>query len=136
MIRIFRKPRRSTLILDKVRSGTAGGIRRHAGFRQRPIVAVLLALLLVLMQQGAQLHALEHDSQRMRGPHDTGLQAPVSDVACAMCALFAGGADAAAADVIAPSTQTEDFTPPPRTNALVAVASLPPYQGRAPPSIL
>lgn len=104
--------------------------------RYRPIVAVLLALLLVLMQQGAQLHALEHDSQRMQVPHDTGLQAPVSDVACAMCALFAGGADAAAADVVVPSTQTEDFTPPRRTNSLVAVASLPPYQGRAPPSTL
>jgi len=104
--------------------------------RYRPIVAALLALLLVLMQQGAQLHALEHDSRRMQEPHDTGLQAPVSDVACAMCALFAGGADAAAVDVVAPSTQTEVFTPPPRPNALVAAASLPPYQGRAPPSTL
>lgn len=125
----------STLTLQSVRQKPFAGFIQVT-LRFRPLAAVLLALLLVMMQQGAQLHALEHDSQRMQRPQDTGLQAPVGDVACAMCALFAGGADAAAADVIAPSTQIEGFPPPTRAIALVAVASLPPYQSRAPPSTL
>jgi hypothetical protein len=104
--------------------------------RRRPIVAILLALLLVMMQQGAQLHALEHDNQRHQRAHETGLQAPVADASCAMCALFAGGTDAAPVDGVGYSPPTEDFSPPPLAITRAAVASPSPYQSRAPPSIL
>ena len=91
--------------------------------RYRPVVAVVLALLLAMMQQAAQLHALEHDNQRLQRPQHTGLQAPVSDEACAMCALFAGGADAAAANSVTPVAPIDRFELPPRAIALAAVAS-------------
>jgi hypothetical protein len=163
MIRIIRGGGRPTLILSKIRprirtvAPTGLGHRddrvpescalQSAGRspaarflpmtpRRRPLVAILLALALVLMQQGAQLHALDHDNQRLQRPRDAGLQAPVSDGACAMCALFAGGADAAAADAIPPAAPIDHFDPPPRAIALAAVASPSPYQSRAPPPIL
>jgi hypothetical protein len=107
-------------------------MKRHS----RPIVAVLLALLLVLMQQGAQLHALGHDYEQLQRRHDTGLQAPTVEVTCAMCALFAGGAHAAAADAARPPEPLVNVSLPQRAPALVAVASPSPYQSRAPPSIL
>jgi TRAP-type C4-dicarboxylate transport system permease large subunit len=104
--------------------------------QRRPIVAVLLALLLVLMQQGAQLHALTHDADRLQRSNEMGLQAPCSEVACALCALFAGGADAAAAEVAALPEPAVDHFQPPRAIAFVATAPPSPYQSRAPPSTL
>ncbi len=104
--------------------------------RYRPIIAVLLALLLVFMQQGAQLHALEHDSGRSHRALDAGLQAPADDAACAICTLFAGGANAAAAEALAQPAPRADFSPPPHAIALIAVASPSPYQSRAPPPTL
>ena len=103
MIRIIRGDNRPTLILSKIKprirtlaprglghrddrvpeSGAlqSAGRSPAARFlpvtpRRRPIVALLLAFTLVLMQQGAQLHALEHDNQRLQRPQDTGLEAP------------------------------------------------------------
>ena len=96
----------------------------------------MLALLLVFMQQGAQLHALEHDNVRLHRAHDAGMQAPADDAVCAMCALFAGGANAAAAEASALGASATDFSPPSRAIALVAIASPSPYQSRAPPPIL
>ena len=100
--------------------------------RYRPVVAVLLALLLMFMQ----LHALEHDNVRLHRAHDAGMQAPADDAVCAMCALFAGGANAAAAEASALGASATDFSPPSRAIALVAIASPSPYQSRAPPPIL
>jgi hypothetical protein len=104
--------------------------------RFRPVVAVLLALLLVMMQHGALLHALEHDNVRLHRADDAGVQAPIDDAACAICVLFAGGASAAAAHSETLSAPVADFSAPSRAIASVAVASPSPYQSRAPPSIL
>jgi hypothetical protein len=104
--------------------------------RYRPIAAVLLALLLMLMQLGAQLHALEHDNDRLHRAHDAGMQAPTADTACAICALFAGGAHAAAAGTTSHPEAVVEFGLASRAIALIAVASPSPYQSRAPPSIL
>ena len=88
------------------------------------------------MQQGAQLHALEHDNDRLHRTHDSGLQAPTADAACAMCALFAGGSHAAAANAASRPGAGVEFGFAGHAIALVAVASPSPYQSRAPPSIL
>ena len=109
---------------------------RSSVTRHNPVVAVLLALLLLLMQQGAQLHALEHDGDRLRRAHDSGMEAPAADTACALCALFAGGAHAAPAAAPSDPPAVVGFGRAPRATALVAVASPSPYQSRAPPSIL
>ena len=104
--------------------------------RHNPIVAVLLALLLLLMQQGAQLHALEHDGDRLRRAHDSGMEAPAADTACALCALFAGGAHAAPAAAPSDRPAVVEFGLVLRAIALIAFASPSPYHSRAPPLTL
>jgi len=60
----------------------------------RDVLAILLALLLVGMQQEAQLHALTHVGDLLHRPHEQSLQTQVDDAACAECALLAGGSHA------------------------------------------
>ncbi len=102
----------------------------------RPLVAVALSLLLLGMQLGAQLHALEHDGGRLARPHGAALIIPTADDVCATCASFAGGAHASpapeqrfVADRIADSRAAAEFA----TFAGVAPVY---YQSRAPPALL
>src|ERR1700674_3109763 len=100
---------------------------------RRPLFALILSLLLVGMQVGAQLHALEHDREWRARPHDAGLLVPGADDVCTVCASFAGGSHAIPASVHAIGV------PPPRaarlTSAFASIAGAPPayYQTRAPP---
>jgi len=101
---------------------------------RRPLFVLILSLLLVGMQAGAQLHALEHDGERLARPHDAALLVPGADEVCAVCALFAGGANAIAGD-----NGEIEVRLPARERALPMPESLTPafasyYQSRAPPS--
>jgi hypothetical protein len=60
---------------------------------RHPLLALVFSLLLVGMQFGAQLHALEHIGEALREPasHSIG---KIEDEVCPICALFAGGANA------------------------------------------
>lgn len=104
--------------------------------RYRTATALLLAFLLVAMQQGAQSHALEHVGDWVQRPHDSGLQLPVDDSVCAMCALFAGGAGAAPAGTTAHASPIADFAAPQRHVTSAAVNLPSSYLSRAPPSTL
>lgn len=102
----------------------------------QPLFAFALSLLLVGMQLGAQLHALEHDGERLSRPHDAGLVAPTADEVCPICAAFAGGAHASPAPEhhfvaipLAESRVATEFA----TFAGVAPVY---YQSRAPPALL
>jgi hypothetical protein len=102
----------------------------------QPLLALVLSLLLMGMQLGAQLHALEHDGERLARPHDAGLVAPTADDVCPICALFAGGAHAS------PAPEYR-FAATPLAEARVAgksatLAGDAPayYQSRAPPVLL
>jgi hypothetical protein len=102
----------------------------------RPLATFALSLLLVGMQLGAQLHALEHDGERLARPHGTALLVPAADEVCAICAAFAGGAHASpapeqrfVADPFADVRVAAEFT----NFAGVAPAY---YQSRAPPALL
>jgi len=64
--------------------------------RHRPFVALLFALLLLGMQQQAQVHALQHLGSLVHARQDTGLQAPAADAPCLECALLASGTSAVA----------------------------------------
>jgi hypothetical protein len=103
---------------------------------RRRFFALILSLLLVGMQVGAQLHALEHDSERVARPHGAALLVPGADEVCAVCVSFAGGSHA-----VPPSTLALGAVPP-RTalagNAFASIAGAPPayYQSRAPPALL
>ena len=104
--------------------------------RHRPIIAIILALLLVLMQQGALLHEIGHDRDRLLHANDTGLQVPVTDGPCALCALFAGGAAAVVSTFALHTPSVADRYVPWQAIAHAAFASPSPYQSRAPPSTL
>jgi hypothetical protein len=102
----------------------------------RPLVALALSLLLLGMQLGAQLHALEHDGGRLARPHGTALIIPTADDVCAICAAFAGGAHASpapeqrfVADRVADSRAAAEFA------TFTGVAPVY-YQSRAPPALL
>ena len=102
----------------------------------RPLFAFALSLLLVGMQVGAQLHALEHDGERLARPHDAALLAPGTGEVCAVCASFAGGSHA-----IPTSIHTIGVVPPRAarsTSPFASIAGTPPayYQTRAPPALL
>ena len=66
--------------------------------RHRNIRTVLLAFLLVTMQQAAQWHALDHFGEWLQGPHEQALLVPQDGAPCAVCPLFAGGASAVPSD--------------------------------------
>ena len=108
----------------------------HVTRSYRPFFALILSLLLVGMQLGAQLHALEHDGERLAGPHGAALLVPAVDDVCAVCASFAGGSHAI------PTSVLTIGVPPPRaarsTSAFASIAGTPPayYQTRAPPALL
>ncbi len=102
----------------------------------RPLVAIALSLLLLGMQLGAQLHALEHDGGRLARPHGAALIIPTADDVCATCASFAGGAHASPAP-------EQQFVANPFAESFVAAefatfAGTAPayYQSRAPPTLL
>jgi hypothetical protein len=99
---------------------------------RHPFAAFILALLLVGMQYGSELHALEHIEEALKNGPDQSFGAP-GEEACAICALFAGGANAVA-DEIDPGTlvfaseQHVSLAPP-----LTARAATRFYDSRAPP---
>jgi len=102
---------------------------RHA------LAALVLALLLIAMQYGAQLHALEHLGNALKHTSDHSWTAP-GDERCTMCALFAGGASALAgkadAGFVAPDAR--ERTSPPHDSLAAHAPSY--YSSRAPPSLL
>jgi len=99
----------------------------------RRILAMLLAFLLLGMQQEAQWHALAHFGEWLQAPHERALLLPHDDGPCAICALFAGGATAAPETSATPSIDVA------RTAALSFHVSSPTahapsfYLSRAPP---
>jgi hypothetical protein len=106
-------------------------IRAH-----RPLITFALSLLLLGMQLGAQLHALEHDGERLAQRHGVALVVPAADEICAICASFAGGAHASpgpdhrlVANPLAESRVAAQF-------ATFASAAPIYYQSRAPPALL
>jgi hypothetical protein len=102
---------------------------------RHPFVALVLALLLVGIQYGSQLHALEHIEEALKhGPHQS-FSVP-GDELCVMCALFAGGANALADEVdlgtpVVGSEEHVSYAP-----LLTARATLRFYDSRAPPASL
>jgi len=102
---------------------------------RHPYLTFGSALLFVGVQSGAQLHALEHLRDSLRHTPDHSLTVPAQE-ACAMCVLFAGGANAAAggdvAAFAAPDTGQTSSTPP----ASLAATAPSYYSSRAPPGLL
>lgn len=102
---------------------------------RRAVHFAVLALLLLFMQQRAVVHPLEHLAGRAAAPQETTLGLPHVEIACAQCALLAGGADAVAA-----AWSMADTAPPTTLAPLVVPASAPIaatawFDSRAPPRL-
>ena len=102
---------------------------------RHPVVAFVLALLVVGVQYGGELHALEHVGEALRDAQGQFFGAP-NDEVCAICALFAGGAnalsDTAEVKFVAPDVRENTFSPPASRDT--AAPSY--YSSRAPPVFL
>ncbi len=101
----------------------------------RRLLARLLIVLLLGMQQFGQWHAIQHLGDALERLHEQGVSAQQPDDPCAVCELLAGGSNAA------PATAIVQPGSPARFAALVppgfpaAAESTPsPYQSRAPPA--
>ena len=102
---------------------------------RHPLVALVFSVLLLAMQYGAQLHALEHIGDALRQAPEHSLTAPRDDV-CPLCALFASGANALPGDVACvPAAPDACATALPPSSSLAAAAPSY-YSSRAPPSLL
>jgi hypothetical protein len=102
---------------------------------RNPFVALVLGLLVVGVQYGAQLHALEHVDKTFRHADQSLSTAPTNE-ACAICALFAGGTNAVASE-----HGEKSFVITPAGNSQLAPASIATaapswYSSRAPPQLL
>ncbi len=99
----------------------------------RRLVASVFAVLLLAMQQEAQWHALGHDRDLLQRPHEQGLQLPLADEVCAICALFAGGSTAATSRAAALPEPVAGHTAPRYAFSSPTAAAPSYYLSRAPP---
>jgi hypothetical protein len=110
--------------------------RQPVSIRSRhPLVSLVFGLLLVAMQYGGQLHAIEHIGDALRQTPAHSLTAPREDV-CPLCALFAAGASAVASESQHVALAADCCTillPPPAAPAAAAPSY---YSSRAPPASL
>jgi hypothetical protein len=99
------------------------------------IITLVLALLLVGMQQHAQQHELTHLGDRLHRSYEQALQLPADDSACALCALYTGGSAAPPTGDALPDEPAVSFVVP--LDAELSAALSPPafYLSRAPPSL-
>ena len=101
--------------------------------RRNAAAALVLGLLLVGVQIGAQWHALGHFGEWMQRQHELGLQLPDNDETCATCALFASGANAVSACTSPAAPTLHDFILPHEPVARASFALPCNYRSRAPP---
>ena len=99
----------------------------------RLLHAIALSLLLVGMQLGSELHALEHFGEALKHTPDHSWTAS-GDELCPICAMFAGGANAIAG-TFDPATVTPTAESVPRVaSTSIATAAPSYYYSRAPPA--
>jgi len=101
----------------------------------RLLRAIALSLLLIGMQLGSELHALEHIAEALNHTPDHSWTAP-DDEQCLFCALFAGGANGITGTVelvaVAPAAESNLRL----ASTSIATAAPSYYSSRAPPAPL
>ena len=105
-------------------------MRRITTFR-----AILLSLLLIFVQQAAQCHALDHLGAWLKHGPEQALHVPSPEGPCAVCALFAGGASAAAGETTSWAVREASFAASSFSELIVATAAPSSYLIRGPPAL-
>ena len=103
---------------------------------RHPFVAFALALLVVGVQYGAQLHALEHLGEELKRAPDQSFSTLSDTEPCAICALFAGGANAVASEADGAAIPIGTEASPQVVPASIATPAPSYYSSRAPPALL
>ncbi len=111
------------------------GYHYHLTPALRLVRVITLSLLLVGVQYGGELHALEHVGEALRDAQGQFCGAP-NDEVCAICALFAGGANAAAGDADVVTLAAGAETKPQFVPASIVAPAPSWYSSRAPPVFL
>ena len=96
--------------------------------------ALLLALCLAASQQGALLHALQHDLTATGLATIDGEKSRPAGVGCAVCLAFAHVAGAVTSAVIAPGLLSLEFHRPLEQAFLQRPAEAPRARSRGPPA--
>lgn len=99
--------------------------------RLPPVLLSLFALLLLLAQQQAVVHAYVHVTDWLQKSDDGALTCYPD--ACEKCALLADLHSAVMPAAMALQTQVETFESPLKPVLSVFAVGLPPYQSHAPP---
>jgi hypothetical protein len=102
---------------------------------RHPLFVLLLSLLAVTAQLGGAMHALSHVGDAFGGSPEHSLSAAQDD-ACAMCALYAGGASALTGDSNAGRALAAPLETSTAHRVSVAAAAPDFYRSRAPPTLL
>ncbi|HET7031821.1 MAG TPA: hypothetical protein VFJ48_01765 [Casimicrobiaceae bacterium] len=103
---------------------------------RRRIITLIVAFLLLFMQQAERSHALVHVGEWLHVSHDRALAVPDFESQCGLCVLFAGGS-AAAIDSVTPTLPPfVGFAIPIFTAASRPVPAPSYYASRAPPVFL
>jgi hypothetical protein len=108
------------------------GYHYHLTPALRLVRVIALSLLLVGVQYGALLHALEHDGEALRHAQGQTFSVPDDEV-CAICVLFAGGANAVASDAACAALALGAEAKPQFAPTSIAASTPSWYSSRAPP---
>src|SRR5438046_2109749 len=103
--------------------------------RSRLLYAIALSLLLVGMQLGSELHALQHFGEALKHTTDHSWT-QYGDELCPICTLFAGGANAIAGKVDLAAIAPAHHCSLRFTSTSIAAAAPSYYSSRAPPAPL
>ena len=102
----------------------------------RRLVTLIVAVLLLVMQQAERAHAISHIGEWFHASHERALAIPDSEAPCAICALFAGGSTAAIDSATPTPPAFTEFAIPPLGAVSRPVPAPSYYIARGPPSLL
>ena len=103
---------------------------------RRRVITLIVAFLLLFMQQAERSHALVHVGERLHASHDRALAVPDFESQCGLCVLFAGGSTAAIDSASPIPPPFVEFAIPTFVVASRAVSAPSFYSSRAPPAFL
>ena len=110
--------------------------KRSSSLNYRRLFSAL-AMLLLMMQQEGNRHAVEHVGEWAKPGRQQGLEISGASAAyCVECALLAGGANLIAGVVQAPPPHASDTTPVLALFSTRAAAAPSFYSSRGPPAFL
>jgi hypothetical protein len=105
-------------------------------WKHRRLFSAVAVLLLLMMQQEANLHAVQHVGEWAKLTQQQGLEVSSASAYCVECALLAGGANLVASAVPGSIMPAHETTPTSATFSTRPAAAPSFYSSRGPPKFL